>query len=155
MTTLTPSLSAIAGNPLNNAGPGGGGAPPAALTTPGILADNWPTLARALGQYTQATAEEFSRLAYAHVHAGLIRRTDRTRLAAAAENLGIRSFDAQLLIACAIRQWSLDHAFDPTPEKAPRLAPEYRTNRDMWMRVAAVVGWAVFLDGVILWKWLG
>jgi len=132
---------------------------PAAMQNPGaagILAERWPTLGRALSRYDQATAEYFSRMAYDAVEAGLIRHDDRQRLSAEAENLGIRSFDAQLLIACAVRQWALDRQYDPTPTPhAPALSFEYRAWRRVWTRIALVVGTAAALDCIILAKWLG
>lgn len=122
---------------------------------PEILGERWPALGRALNRYQQATAERFSRLAYDAVEAGLIRHDDRQRLAAAAEDLGLRPFDAQLLIACAIRQWALDHQYDPTPTlEAPALSFEYRAWRRVWTRSALVIGTAAVLDLIILWKWL-
>ena len=101
----------------------------------GILAERWPSLGRALSRYAQGTAEYYTRMAYAAVAAGLIRHDDRQRLAAEAEALGIRAVDAQLLIACAIRQWALDHRYDPTPTlRAPALSYEYRSLRRVWTR---------------------
>ena len=95
-------------------------------------------------------------MAYDAVEAGLIRHDDRQRLAAEAEDLGIRAFDAQLLIACAVRQWALDRRYDPTPSPdAPALSYEYRAWRRIWARIALVIGTAAVLDGVLLWKWLG
>ncbi len=115
MHGVHPTLSAARGEELHN--PAGPGSEPAALRRPRYpndtgadhIAHRWPTLSQALGRYTERTADAFSQLAYDHVRAGLIRRTDRLRLSAAALNLGIRDFDAQLLIACAIRRWAIDH----------------------------------------------
>jgi hypothetical protein len=121
----------------------------------GILAERWPTVSRAIGSYQQGLAERFTRLAYDRISAGVIRLDDRRDLAAAAEDLGIRAFDAQLLIACAVRQWALDRRFDPSPsQNAPALSPEYRAWRRVWSRVALVIVLAMALDGIILWKWL-
>ena len=121
----------------------------------GIVGERWPTLARALGQYEQNVAEQFSRTAYDRVEAGIIRLNDRRDLAAAAEELGIRSFDAQLLIACAIRKWALDHTYDamPSPHE-PALSFEYQAWGKLWVRLALVACTAVILDGMIIWKWL-
>ena len=132
-------------------------APP--LKRPGegeILARQWPTLNRAISWYQQDTAESFSRMAYEAVDAGIIRKEQRERLAAAADSLAIRSFDAQLLIACAIRKWVLDHQYDatPTPE-APALSFEYRAWSKLWVRLSLVACFTVVLEGIILWKWLG
>ena len=121
----------------------------------GILAERWPSLARALSRYEQSTAERFSQAAYDCVAAGIIRLDDRKRLAAEAEGVGIRPFDAQLLIACAIREWALDHAYDAVPSPdAPELSFEFRAWRRVWMRLAIVVGFAVAMDTIIIWKWL-
>src|SRR5690348_15640952 len=122
----------------------------------GIIGERWPTLGRAMSRYQQGTAERFSQLAYERVEAGLIRLDCRRVLAAAAEVLGIKQFDAQLLIACAVRQWSLDHRYDARPSrKAPALSIEYKLWRRAWMRAAIVIGTVVALDGIIVWKWLG
>lgn len=122
---------------------------------PGILGERWPTLGAALHGYERGTAEAFSRAAYDAVEKGLIRYSDRQRLAAYAEEVGIRSFDAQLLIACAVRQWALDHQYDATPSrKAPQLSAEYRAWRRVWMRIGLVLGTAAAMDLIILWKWL-
>ena len=129
--------------------PGGGGGGEA------ILAKNWPTLASAMGRYEKNRAEAFTRQAYDCVFSGLIRLEDRQRLAAAAEDIGIRPFDAQLLIACAIRQWSLDHIFDNTPDlQAPKLSAEYRNWKRVWMRFGIVVALVITLDTILLWNWL-
>jgi hypothetical protein len=120
-----------------------------------ILSERWPTLARALGRYEQGTAERFSKIAYDCVDAGLIRLDDRRRLAKEADAAGIREFDAQLLIACAVRQWSLDRRYDATPSPtAPKLSFEYRSWRRVWTRLAIVGGMAIALDAIIIWKWL-
>jgi hypothetical protein len=121
----------------------------------GILAENWPTLARALSRYEQSTAERFSQSAYDCVAGGIIRLDERKRLAAEAETAGIRAFDAQLLIACAIRQWAMDHQYDSAPSPdAPALSFEYRAWRKVWLRIGVVLGAAVALDTIIIWKWL-
>jgi len=80
-------------------------------------------------------------MAYDAVEAGLIRHDDRLRLAAEAEGLGIQSFDAQLLIACAIRQWALDRRYDPTPTwRAPRCPLNTALGVAVWTRIALVIG---------------
>jgi hypothetical protein len=108
-----------------------------------------------MGRYQQQTAEEFSRMAYDAVNAGIIRLSQRRKLAAAAEVLGIRPFDAQLLIACALRQWSLDRAYDPTPSRqAPALSFEYKSWSRMCLRFALIVSTAFILDAIIIWHWL-
>src|SRR6185295_2531923 len=122
---------------------------------PGILADRWPSLSRAMSQYHQGVAEQFSRMAYDRVDAGLIRLEDRHELAAEADELGIKAFDAQLLIACAIRQWVLDREYDPRPSPhAPALSFEYKSFRRTWRRIALLLGTIVALDALILWRWL-
>ena len=121
----------------------------------GVLAGRWPTLARAMGRYEQSTAERFSQSAYDCVDAGIIRLDDRKRLAAEAETAGIRAFDAQLLIACAIRQWAMDHQYEAAPSPdAPALSFEYQSWRRVWMRLAIVFGFAIAMDLIIIWKWL-
>jgi len=120
-----------------------------------ILAENWPTLATAMGRYEQNRAEAFTRQAYDCVFSGLIRLEDRQRLSAVASDMGIRPFDAQLLIACAVRQWSLDHIFDTTPDRqAPKLSAEYRNWSRVWLRFGIVAGLAITLDWILLWNWL-
>jgi len=121
----------------------------------GILSERWPSLGRAMSQYQQGVAEQFSRLAYDRVEAGIIRMEEREFLAAEAEDLGLKAFDAQLLIACAIRQWVLDRQYNPRPTlRAPALSFEYKSWRRVWMRIAIVIGFAGALDGIILWRWL-
>ena len=112
-------------------------------------------LSRAMERYQQGTADRFTQMAYEQVAAGIIRYDDRRKLAGRAQELGIRPFDAQMLIACAVRQWSLDHRYDalPTPD-APALAPEHRAWVRVWQRLALLAVTAVALEGVILWKWL-
>lgn len=131
------------------------GASPADAARGPILAQRWPALAAALRQHQENVAEAFTQRAYDAVEHGLIRLDERRRLAAEAEGLGIKAFDAQLLIACAVRQWALDHRFDddPSPE-APRLSREYRAWKRGWLRFAIVASTAVGLDLVILWNWL-
>ncbi len=120
-----------------------------------ILAERWPTLSRALSRYEQGTAEEFSRRIYDSIDGGLIRLDSRRLLAKQAAALGIRDFDAQLLIACTIRQWALDHQYDASPSPmAPELSFEYRAWGRVWRRLAIVGGMAAILDGIIIWKWL-
>ncbi len=121
----------------------------------GILAERWPTLSRALSRYEQSTAERFSQMAYECVDAGIIRLDDRKKLAAEAERAGIRAFDAQLLIACAVRQWGMDHRYEGGPSlEAPALSFEYQSWRRVWMRLAIVFGFAIGMDLIIIWKWL-
>jgi hypothetical protein len=120
-----------------------------------VIAEQWPTIAQAMGRYEQNRAEAFSRMAYEMVEAGLIRLDDRQRLARAAEEMGIRDFDAQLLIACAVRRWALDRRYDARPSiSAPKLSFEYRSWHRMWVRTVLMLGTAIAIDGIILWKWL-
>jgi hypothetical protein len=122
---------------------------------PGILAERWPSLGRALTRYRQGTAEHFSKMAYDRVEAGLIRLEDRQWLAAEAEDLGLKPFDAQLLIACAIRQWALDREYDPRPSRAaPALSFEHRSWRRVWMRIGIVVGFVAVVETMVLWRWI-
>lgn len=120
-----------------------------------ILAERWPSLGRAMVRYQQGVAEQFSRMAYDRVEAGLIRLEERQWLAAEAHDLGIKPFDAQMLIACAIRQWALDRQYDARPSlRAPALSFEYKSWRRVWMRIGIVFGFATAFDAVVIWKWL-
>lgn len=152
----SPSLSISAGDSAGMQNSFAQGALSAQQTrAQGILSERWPSLGRALGRYQRETAERFSQQAYDAITAGLIRLDDRQRLAAEAGRLGIRPFDAQLLIACAIREWAMDHHYDPSPSPdAPKLSFEYKSWSRVWMRIAIVIGMAVGLDAVVIWKWL-
>ncbi|MCL2647478.1 MAG: hypothetical protein FWD61_10825 [Phycisphaerales bacterium] len=129
----------------------------------GGVAQRWPVLRRGIGligggggQYERKDMEIFSSKAYDAVEAGIIRLEERNRLAKEAQEMGIRAFDAQLLIACAVRQWVLDHRYDTTPSKeAPALSFEYRAWRMSWARLWALAGITVVIEGIILWRWLG
>jgi hypothetical protein len=119
------------------------------------MQDRWPMLQKAMSRYSQRVAEEFSQAAYERVEAGILRQNDRRSLALAAKEMEIRDFDAQLLIACAVRQWAMDHRYDATPSpEAPRLSFEYQSWGRVWKRIAIVVGMAAALDAVIIWKML-
>jgi hypothetical protein len=108
-----------------------------------------------MGRYEQKVAERFSQAAYDRVEAGVIRLESRRELAALADELNIRPFDAQLLIACAVRKYALDHAYDAAPSKhAPALSFEYKAWHRLWPRLAVVACTAAILDGLIIWKWL-
>lgn len=117
--------------------------------SPSILAERWPALAAAMQRYKQNVAEEFTHEAYRRVAAGIIRFDDRQHLSALARKMDIRPFDAQLLIACAIRQWSVDQtAAVPVPTLL-KLRP---ATRRAWRRLAAMVGLAAALDVVLIWR---
>lgn len=129
--------------------------PPVSQFKNGVIGSQWPTLAAAMSRYEQKTAELFVSEAYNAVMAGLIRLDDRRRLAKRAFELGIRPFDAQLLLACAIRQWVIDRRYDPTPRAdAPKLSWEHQTWKKGWVRAALFMGTAVAVDTVLLWYWL-
>jgi hypothetical protein len=133
---------------------------PAKIETPkpngDVLGRQWAALSAAMEKHDRNAAELFCQAAYECVEAGLIRLDDRRALAQAARELGIRDFDAQLLIACAIRKWALDHRYDPRPNpNAPRLSFEYKSWPRAWMRFAVILGMAMSLDAVILYHWLG
>lgn len=120
-----------------------------------IIGSQWPTLAAAMSRYQQHTAEVFVQEAYDKVMSGLIRLDDRRRLSRKAEELGIRPFDAQLLVACAIRQWAIDHQYDAKPSKeAPKLSWEHKTWRSYGLRVGIFMGTVIAIDCVVLWFWL-
>jgi hypothetical protein len=94
---------------------------------------------------------------------GLIRLDDRRRLAARAQELGIRPFDAQLLLACAIRHATIAKAYPTHPTyayhpvvspAAPKLSFEYRSWTRAWLRFAILTGTALAVDAVLLWFWL-
>ena len=121
-----------------------------------IFGGHWAALSAAIEGHQKNAAEKFCQAAYDRVEAGLIRLDDRRALAAEARELGIRDFDAQLLIACAIRKWALDRRYDPSPNPhAPRLSFEYKAWRGAWMRFAVIMGTALSFDAVILYHWLG
>jgi len=113
----------------------------------GILADRWPALAAAMGQYQQTVAEAFTREAYEHVTAGIIRLDARRHLAARAAELDIRPFDAQLLIACAVRQWALDR--EAVGVSGAPVAPGRKAWP--WRRLAWLVLTAAALDAALIW----
>jgi len=130
------------------------------------FAQRWPVLRRGIslasvekgekGQLERKDMAFFSSRAYDAVEAGIIRLEERNRLAQEAQEMGIRSFDAQLLIACAIRQWVMDHHYDATPSKqAPKLSPEYRAWRMSWARLWGLATVTIVIEAIILWHWLG
>jgi len=122
---------------------------------PSLLSERWPTLAVALGQYEHNVAETFTREAYDCVEMGLLRFDARRALAGRAETLGIRPFDAQLLIACAIRKWSLDHQYEPLPSlHAPKLSYEYALWKKVWLRFTLVTATAIVVDYLVIMAWL-
>jgi hypothetical protein len=113
-----------------------------------ILSDAWPTLAAAMHRYEQNVAEEFTREAYHRVSAGIIRHDARKRLAARAAELNIRPFDAQLLIACAVRQWSLDKGAVKKP-----IGKSFRDSvSSSWRRMALLAILAGVLDAILIWQ---
>lgn len=124
---------------------------------PIMFHEQWPTLAAAMGQRQQNLAEDFSRNAYHCVREGLITGSDRKRLAHEAAEMGLRPFDAQLLIACAIRQWALDRPvtgmakekFLCRKQKKSHSAVSHR-----WWKFAAVGLVAVIIDSAIILLWL-
>ena len=140
---MAAELTQISGNSRANTAPAS------------ILHERWPTIGQAMNRYEQNVAEAFTRAAYDCVQAGVIRLEDRRRLADQAADVGIREFDAQLLIACAVRQWSLDRRYDPSPSRnAPRLSFEYRSVSKAWWRVGSVIGAALGIDLIFILKWL-
>jgi len=129
------------------------------------FAQRWPVMRRGIsligvekdekGQLERKDMEIFSAIAYDAVEAGIIRLEERNRLAKEAQEMGMRAFDAQLLIACAIRQWVMDHQYDATPSKeAPKLSPEYRAWRMSWARLWALAAITIVVEAIILWRWL-
>lgn len=109
----------------------------------------------ALRQYEANVAEAFTRVAYEAVEHGLIRLDERRRLSRVAGEMGIREFDAQLLIACAVRQWVMDHRYEVRPSRdAPRLSYEYSAWRQGWIKFAIFTGTAAAIDAILLWGWL-
>jgi hypothetical protein len=115
-----------------------------------ILDERWPALHQAMQDYKREVADDFSRLAYRSVNAGIIRLEDRKRLGKAAYRAGIRDFDAQLLIACAIRQWAIDQSAKGKFARRPRK----RLAENRWRRWVAVAGAAAVLDAIVVWNWL-
>jgi hypothetical protein len=112
-------------------------------------------LGAAMRQYEANTTETFTKVAYEAVEHGLIRLDERKRLARVAVGMGIREFDAQLLIACAVRQWVLDHRYESRPRPdAPRLSFEYKAWARGWMKFAVMAGTAAAVDAILLYNWL-
>jgi hypothetical protein len=128
----------------------GGGMVPVA-----VLAENWPALSTAMRQYEENTAEAFTVVAYDAIEQGVIRLDERRRLARLAGEMGIREFDGQLLIACAVRKWSMDHRYDESPSRdAPRLSYEYKAWVRGWVKFGIVAATAAVIDSILLWNWL-
>jgi hypothetical protein len=113
-----------------------------------ILGERWPTLAAAMNRYEQNVAEEFAREAYHRVSAGIIRHDARKGLGARAAELKIRPFDAQLLIACALRKWSEDQGTVAKPSCAPLSAGA----PSCWRRLGVLVALAGILDAILIWR---
>ena len=106
-------------------------------------------LAAAMKCYRQNVAEQFTAEAYQCVKSGIIRLSDRKRLAGRAADLNIRPFDAQLLIACAIRQASLDQAEAGADAGISETGPIRR--RTYW-RLALLLAAAALMDAVLVWS---
>ncbi len=121
---------------------------------PSVFQKQWPLVGAALSQYQRHTAEAFCDQVYAAISHGLLRLDQRTALARQAESLGIRPFDAQLLIACTIRQWALDQGQSVGPplraqDDHPAGAARHKT-RERWLRFLVMLLLAVALDVAII-----
>jgi len=115
-----------------------------------LLADRWPALLKAMQDYKKQVADDFSQLAYRHVTEGIIRYDDRRRLAKASARAGIRPFDAQILIACAVRQWTLDQGIERL--RAPRPMPSANSRHAFTWRTWTAAGLvALIADAFLIW----
>jgi hypothetical protein len=101
-------------------------------------------------------ADAFSDLAYRCVDSGIVRLEDRRQLARAAVRLGLRPFEAQLLIACAIRQKTLDQGLKPRPaltaHDRPKENPSPRRLAP-WKTLAFLTATAASLDLLLIYLW--
>jgi hypothetical protein len=103
-------------------------------------------------------ADIFSEIAYRCVSDGIVRLEDRRQLARAAAHLGLRPFEAQLLIACAIRQKTIDEG----PRKWRRHFAENRPRADVgrsrrtrfWKSLTLLAATAAALDTLLIYLWL-
>jgi hypothetical protein len=100
-------------------------------------------------------ADVFSGLAYGCVSDGIVRFEDRRRLARAAVRLGLRPFEAQLLIACAIRQKTLDQGRSSPTQRVPARTIQRRTTTiSAWKTFALLAATAASLDFLVIYLWL-
>ncbi len=120
-----------------------------------VLSERWPVIAAAMNRYQQNLAENFSRQAYMCVQNGLISGSDRHALARDAEKMGLRAFDAQLLIACAVRQWAIDQQNHVAVHKNSQksIKREIVLHFPLWLKYATTVLIAILLDCAIIWYW--
>jgi hypothetical protein len=103
-------------------------------------------------------ADVFSQLAYRCVDNGIVRLDHRRQLARAAVRLGLRPFEAQLLIACAIRQKTLEQGPQfchrpPAPDQAT-LDPPRPQRFSPWKTLALLAATAASLDILLIYLWL-
>ena len=113
---------------------------------PELLAARWPVLGAALASYQSNVAAAFAEEAYWCVEDGVIRMEERRRLEERAQMLGIRPFDAQLVMACAIRDWVFDHG-------PRRRKPVVRQGGGAWRWWVAALVAALVMDVVVV-VWL-
>jgi hypothetical protein len=103
-------------------------------------------------------ADVFSQLAYRCVDSGIVRLDQRRQLARAAVRLGLRPFEAQLLIACAIRQKTLDEGPKPwhgRPAHDRAKLDSARPKRlSPWKTLALLAATAASLDVLLIYLWL-
>jgi hypothetical protein len=106
----------------------------------------------------QHPADVFTGLAYASVSNGIVRMEDRHRLARAAVRLGLRPFEAQLLIACAIRQKTLEEGprvrQSPPAARPARKAATAGRRASFWKPLGALIALAASLDTLVIYLWL-
>ena len=111
---------------------------------PEPLAAKWPGLGDALVAYQRNVAAAFAEEAYWSVEEGVIRMEERQRLAARGRQLGLRPFDAELLIACALRDWAADH-----PGRRWKRAAQKKAGGLWKLWVGAAVA-AIIMDAVVV-----
>jgi hypothetical protein len=129
----------------------------------GLLA-RWPALAVAMRNYQERQALGFLDAVQAEIVNGLIPGAARRRLANRATDDGISPFDAQLLIACALREWKGEPSAKPRVANTQHQRVNPRTRFDTsttpriparhWSIPLGIVTVAAVLDVAVLSWWL-